>query len=306
MTFASCPESSECVVVLLSVFRPSTFLREQVLSVSSQRNACIHFLIRIDGFDESTHEIDELLMDFPKKMIYRGNHVGSKRSYLELLSLALKYKFDFIAFCDQDDFWYENKIAIGLNTLKASERVQVYASLQDLEIKGKLKPAKSLRLNELPYYQNQVRGCSLMVRSRIAELLIEINPTKIIQYDFALFILAHELNAIYIDNQPGMIYRIHNNNEIGIPSVWSRLLRILKVVKREQVSTIQLQASEVYRLLERRELEIRKELEIVALSIERNLMFFSRLKLVINLGQIRSKKSEDIFFKILILLNRVP
>ncbi len=306
MTFASCPESSECVAVLLSVFRPNTFLREQVLSVSSQRNVCIHLLIRIDGFEESTHEIDELLMDFPKKVIYRGIHVGSKRSYLELLSLAIKYEFNFIAFCDQDDFWYEDKIAIGLNTLKSRKSLQVYASLQDLDIKGKLKQAKSLRLNELPYYQNQVRGCSLIVRRRIAELLLEMDSAKIIQYDFALFVLAHELNTIYIDNQPGMIYRIHNNNEIGIPSVWSRLLRILKVVKREQVSTIQLQANEVYRLLERRELEIRKELERVALSIEQNSMFFSRLKLVINLGQIRSKKSEDIFFKILILLNRVP
>ena len=306
MTFASCPEGSECVAVLLSVFRPNTFLREQVLSVSSQRNACIHLLIRIDGFEESTHEIDELLMDFPKKEIYRGIHVGSKRSYLELLSLALKYKFNFIAFCDQDDFWYEDKIAMGLKTLKSRKSIQVYASLQDLDIKGKLKQAQYLRLNELPYYQNQVRGCSLMVRRRIAELLIEVDPTKIIQYDFALFILAHELNSIYIDNQPGMIYRIHNNNEIGIPSTWRRLLRILKVVKREQVSTIHLQANEVYRLLERRELEIRKELERVALSIGGNSMFFSRLKLVINLGQIRSKKSETIFFKILILMNRVP
>lgn len=306
MTFASCPEGSECVAVLLSVFRPNTFLREQVLSVSSQRNACIHLLIRIDGFEESTHEIDELLMDFPKKEIYRGIHVGSKRSYLELLSLALKYKFNFIAFCDQDDFWYEDKIAMGLNTLKSRKSIQVYASLQDLDIKGKLKQAKSLRLNELPYYQNQVRGCSLIIRRRIAELLIEMDSANIIQYDFALFVLAHELNTIYIDNQPGMTYRIHNNNEIGIPSAWSRLLRIHKVVKREQVSTIQLQANEVYRLLERRELGIRKELETVALSSEGNSMFFSRLKLVINLGQIRSKKSEDIFFKILILLNRVP
>lgn len=52
-------------------------------------------------------------------MWYQGKHLNVAFGFYELMQKATEYNTDFIAFCDQDDVWDEDKLLIAVEKLNS-------------------------------------------------------------------------------------------------------------------------------------------------------------------------------------------
>ena len=99
------------VNILLSTYNGEKYVREQVESIQKQSFTDWNLLIRDDGSSDNTAEIIRSLatQDERIRFINDGNvtNVGVIRSFFELLTYE---KADYYLFCDQDDYWLEDKV----------------------------------------------------------------------------------------------------------------------------------------------------------------------------------------------------
>ena len=80
----------ERILVLLSTYNGESFLREQLNSLLAQIGVETYILVRDDGSKDDTQKIlFEYQIMYPEKFtIIRGENIGWKRSFFELLSIA--------------------------------------------------------------------------------------------------------------------------------------------------------------------------------------------------------------------------
>lgn len=65
-------------------------------------------------------------------MWYQGKHLNVAFGFYELMQKATEYNTDFIAFCDQDDVWDEDKLLIAVEKIKQFDCPALYYSGQRL------------------------------------------------------------------------------------------------------------------------------------------------------------------------------
>lgn len=141
-------------------------------------------------------------------------------------------------FCDQDDFWLENKVQDTLDCLKENEgngipvcvhtdlRIvdhelnQIYSSMiesQQLEVVDSL-------TNLL--VQNSVTGCTLALNNELKKILPKnINVDNIIMHDWWIALVGSVFGKVVLLEQQTILYRQHGNNEVGAQSLISKLFK---------------------------------------------------------------------------------
>jgi hypothetical protein len=121
----------------------------------------------------------------------------------------------YIAFCDQDDIWFENKLECYLNEILLGDYDLVYAP--SFIINGETKshavfPEKkdyATILGEL--FHNQARGATILIKTDLAKLLIPYSDL----YDKWIFVISKFTSKIKYIEAPLHYYRIHDNNVNG-------------------------------------------------------------------------------------------
>ena len=88
------------LVVLISSYNGEKYIRALLDSLVNQTNNKFDIYIRDDGSTDSTIKILEDEYSNRVKLI-KGDNIGSKASFYELVSLADNYEY--YMFCDQDD-----------------------------------------------------------------------------------------------------------------------------------------------------------------------------------------------------------
>ena len=109
------------VLVLMSTFNGERFIDEQLISLLNQKNIKLKILIRDDGSSDRTVSIlKKYKKRYPSIKLILGNNIGAKFSFLDLIheALKLKMKYDYYAFCDQDDYWKKEKLITAINKLQ--------------------------------------------------------------------------------------------------------------------------------------------------------------------------------------------
>src|SRR6266446_3486951 len=107
--------------VLMATWNGSRFLGEQLDSLFSQTFQNFRLLVRDDGSTDSTLQVvEEYRSRYPDRMFVRTNRgrLGACRTFS---LLAEESTAPYVAFCDQDDIWRSDKLAIGLAAMKAIE-----------------------------------------------------------------------------------------------------------------------------------------------------------------------------------------
>ena len=108
----------EKVDILLATYKPNiTYLKEQIESILNQTYKNIKLYISDDYSNEQ--EVIETLETYAKKddrieLYVQEKNLGYIKNFEFLLT---KSTAKYVAFCDQDDIWYPNKIEKSLNTL---------------------------------------------------------------------------------------------------------------------------------------------------------------------------------------------
>lgn len=240
------------VCVLISTYNGERFLEEQIASIIAQKGVEVDILVRDDGSSDMTCSLLERWQKEGKLKWYKGENLGFARSFMNLLKTASGY--DYYAFCDQDDIWLEDKLQRAVTALeKIEDKVKLYCSnvyyYKDGQTYGGIHRNAQVFDKYTCMMRNISPGCTMVMSSELRNLLVSALPERLIAHDFWVFQVATLLGTVHYDFQPSMLYRQHENNQIGQKvsrkDIWKR--RWKNITSAKKVHEREYQAQELLR-----------------------------------------------------------
>ncbi len=221
------------ICLLLSTYNGEPYLPKLLASLKTQTHTDWKLLIRDDGSSDKTVDIiQEFAHQYANQvfLLPSRSNLGVKKSFSLLLIEALTLSTcNYFMFCDQDDIWLPNKIALtyekmlhtqaqdsDLPILIHTDLCVVDETLQTINNSfwhyEYIDPKKN-SLNRLLLH-NTITGCTVMFNRPLAILALPI-PDEAIMHDWWLGLVAGHFGKIAFINQPTILYRQHNDNTEG-------------------------------------------------------------------------------------------
>ena len=230
MTKSSLGVGEKRVSILMSTFQGGKYLLEQLESIRSQTFPHWRLFVSDDGSTDNTLRI---LLDFQASVnpdqvvIVAGPRKGFAANFMSLL-LSPSIDGDYFAFCDQDDVWKDEKLAIAISNLESQsdlgKRPAVYGSAtivvdDDLNVLGKSPVAHPVPSFGNALVQNIVSGNTIVLNKKMRELLLQIGNVEVVSHDWWIYLICTGAGGVfYFDEKPEILYRQHTNNLIGAAS----------------------------------------------------------------------------------------
>ncbi|HEY0413773.1 MAG TPA: glycosyltransferase family 2 protein [Allosphingosinicella sp.] len=238
--------SGASVELLLPTHNGERYLPALLDSLFAQRYGPFTIVTRDDGSADGTAAI---VADYARRYPGRirilpspGRQTGAAANFAALIASA---EADFVFFCDQDDVWLPDKMAVtsaamarlvlrhghGRPLLVHTDLAVVDAGLKplgaSLHLYAGFDPTRS-RFGEL-LLGNVVTGCTMLANRALYSLARPI-PEAAVMYDHWLAQVAAALGEIEFVDEATILYRQHESNVIGVKPVG--LLRFLRSVRR--------------------------------------------------------------------------
>jgi glycosyltransferase involved in cell wall biosynthesis len=215
---------SESVEVLLSTYNGSRYLPELLESLWAQTYRNVAISVRDDGSSDGTLALlDRLLSGRPCTKVVMGAHIGPAQSFMALLR-SVSSEASFAAFCDQDDVWAGDKLAVGIAALEALDcplRPALYCSAVTLASED-LSPIKvHRRCTRGPSFENALveniaTGCTIVLNRPAIDLLACQRPKHLVMHDAWCYAVVAGCGEVVYDRVPRVLYRLHPANAVGV------------------------------------------------------------------------------------------
>jgi glycosyltransferase involved in cell wall biosynthesis len=223
------------VEVLLATFNGGKYLKQFLESLKQQEGVKIHLRVSDDGSTDSTLEIVNFYKsEFESCQIFDGPGKGASLNFFSLLDKA---SFDFIAFADQDDIWLPEHLINSVRRLESDPNPLSMTFCQVIESKNFSKDTEKVwpniysspRLHEI-FFQNFARGCTIVFRKELAELIKQKDKDCAIMHDWWIYLVAMTCGSVTFSTDCEVRYRLHANNLVGHgPNFYSRILNFLYI-----------------------------------------------------------------------------
>ncbi len=211
-------QSQQIVSVVLATYNGQSFLSAQLDSLLKQTHSALEIIIVDDHSDDQTWPI---VLDYSKKdsrvkAFQNDRNLGYIKNFEKGISLT---SARYIALCDQDDIWKEEKIELLLNEIKDADLCYCDSELIDAKgdsLKKNLSDIKNLAAYNscLPFViGNCIAGHAILAKR---EMLLSAMPfPNGMVYDWWLaFYFACAGRISYVD-KPLVQYRQHAQNTIA-------------------------------------------------------------------------------------------
>lgn len=232
------------VCILMGTFQGGRHLLEQLESIRSQTHVQWRLFVSDDGSTDNTLSI---LLDFQSSLpsgqmeIVSGPQKGFAANFLSLV-LNPSIEGDYFAFCDQDDVWNKEKLAVAISELRSlsnlGEKPTVYGSTtllvdDSLSVLGMSHAARPVPSFKNALVQNIVGGNTMVFNRSLRELLLKIGTVEIVAHDWWVYLICTGVGGVfYFDERPEILYRQHANNLIGAnSSKKAQLLHVKQLIK---------------------------------------------------------------------------
>ena len=305
------------VIVLMSTYNGEKYIKEQIESILLQKtkeNVRVELLVRDDGSSDKTMEILKEYSLEGKLHWYTGTNKGPEKSFWDLVNSATN-DADYYAFCDQDDYWFEDKLQMAIDKLETETSiVQPLLYIGNfVKTDAELNPISSTNIRKNIYTDfahslvySSAPGCTFVFNNlaRNEFLKYDINRNFVIMHDW----LAHKITLIngkmIVDDRPSMFYRQHGNNVIGAHP--SGVKGFIKRVKRFLIgSSKRVRSDSARSILSVYENELTDDKKFL-LDLVANYRFSSsKMKRMLLSSDFNHGFIDDMFFKLLILMKRV-
>lgn len=208
------------ISIALTTYNGDRFLREQLDSIYSQTRNPDEVVV----FDDcSKDETITILKEYQKRfgLIYHVNssNVGFNANFERAI---LATKGDYVMLCDQDDVWFENKIATLLKAIKEKEKPNCPCVVCSnvINVNEDLVPYKRFTaIHNKPrdwkynLHGGFTQGCTLIM-NRIAIEKIMPLPAGFM-FDVYIGLSINMIGQWHNIGKPLMYYRHHKSNVIG-------------------------------------------------------------------------------------------
>jgi glycosyltransferase involved in cell wall biosynthesis len=217
------------VSIAMATYNGSRYIGQQLQSLAKQSHAPAELVVTDDGSTDDTIQIVERFAataPFPVRIQVNGTRLGYRTNFMRAAHLC---ECELIAFCDQDDVWYPDKLQRCVGSFDDELVLMVYHNADvvrtDGRIIGTLDAAHSdILVHEplsLPPWIT-MRGLTQVVRrnlllfSDLRNMSIdENNPGECMAHDRWFYFLASVFGQVCNVRRPLAAYRQHDNNVFG-------------------------------------------------------------------------------------------
>ena len=215
------------IAVLMAVYEPRPdWLKEQLMSLNAQTYPNLRLYVRDDcspsvPFETVKALVDQCITAFPYTVQRNEQNLGSNKTFERL---TMEAEGDYFAYCDQDDIWMPEKLAvseaqIGSAGLLCGDVIPIDANGRRLAdsittLRPRIVFKEGAGLGDSLIYRNFVIGCTMLMRSDIAKAAVPFAPSMVHDHYLAWF-CARE-NEIAVAKQPLLNYRLHGGNQTGV------------------------------------------------------------------------------------------
>lgn len=297
------------VLITLSIFNGEEFLREQIQSIKDLHTVNWLVLWRDDQSSDNSRELARELIDNDHRFIEiegSGSHLGVLFSYQNLVKESLNYRWDWLAFCDQDDIWLSDRFE-GIEQYGSSNVSSlIIGEVHLIDEYGfsrsrTIKPSQDVNKYR-SVLENVGPGCSTAINPVLAGLFsdIEFEASSTFLHDHFCFAIASFSGTIIFDQKIWIEYRLHDNNTIGMNNNVKQVLMRLSPHKGRYVKKISQIAKALEKLpqLEDRDREFLCKSELLIIS-----SFRQRLVYLWEWELRRQSITKELYTKAKILFN---
>lgn len=244
------------VAVLMSTYNAEEYLKVQLDSIFSQKgNFEIDLIVRDDGSCDNTLSIiEDYRNKFPIK-IYSGENIGPSKSFFTLVLNTNGY--DYYAFADQDDYWYNNKIEKLISKIEVFNKpalVFCNAELVDENLYSLHRNVKEY----IPYTDfysvsclSEVQGCTMLWNENFSKVLRDCGmPNTMTMHDSWLMRVITAIGGdLSYFNEALLKYRQHSKNTIGFKlNIYYKLKDFFKYIFKDKYITMPEIYTEIIRI----------------------------------------------------------
>lgn len=230
--------------IALCTYNGSSFLKEQLNSLARQTYKPMELVVCDDcSSDDTLCLVKEFAKNAPfvVRIIENKVSVGPVKNFSQAI---LACSEDYVALCDQDDVWLENKLELLLNKMMeieahvgsnvpllvhsdlvvTDEKLQpvFFSMMEQQHIRNETDMQNAQRVLSI---QNYVTGCTVLINRTLVESACPI-PTNAVMHDWWLALIAASKGYIGFVEQPLVYYRQHKSNTVG--AVMNRPLKIIR------------------------------------------------------------------------------
>lgn len=237
----------DTVHILMAVYNGAKTLPAQLASFGAQTHADWHLVASDDGSQDRSRQVLEAFRagsGAGRVTMIDGPGQGAAANFLRLLRHAAQGDTAprWIAFSDQDDVWLPDKIARSISALRASDAStptlycsRSWVTCDDLATR-RISPARPRGPDfRNALVQNIAAGNTIVLNSAAADLVLGAvgHVEQVVVHDWWLYQLVTGAGGRVIhDDAPGLLYRQHPDNQIGINDTararWYRMIRLLR------------------------------------------------------------------------------
>lgn len=213
---------SPLVSVAMATCNGARFLREQLESIYAQTYSAIEVVV---SDDQSTDETPAILREYERtrglKFEINDTRLGVTKNFERTVR---RCSGEFIALADQDDIWLPEKIERLVANIGESSLICSDAQLCDdrgvvfapsfYRYARILVPPQSLA-RQWSLVANFVTGCATLFRRGLLDEALPI-PTGAPIHDWWFAIVAARQKGVRFLDEPLLLYRQHDNNEVGV------------------------------------------------------------------------------------------
>lgn len=231
------------VTILFPVYNGERFLSDQLDSLIAQTESDWHVLFGDDGSTDTSFAIlTAFAANHPDRAtVLRGPQKGITANVLFLLD-NVDSRTRFMAFCDQDDIWYPDKLATACDALADVTGPALFCSRTNLiDSRGRFmrkspsRPRAATFQNAL--VQNIASGNTMVLNVEGWHLLQEqsLNAIDVTYHDWwAYQIITGAGGSVIHDKNPSMSYRQHAGNALGAATgLRGTLYKIKRLLSRD-------------------------------------------------------------------------
>lgn len=216
------------IAILLAAYNGAKYLQEQIDSILNQKDVEVTLFISVDPSTDGTEDFLEKTYGSYFQIIIlenAGKFGGAAKNFFRLIRDVDFELFDYVAFADQDDIWYSDKLirAVEMLTQTNSDGYSsnVLAFWEDGREQIVIKSQPQCQYDYL--FEAAGPGCTYVMTqalaSRIKSCIVKEwdNVQTVWLHDWFCYAYARANGFKWIiDEYPSMRYRQHSNNQVGV------------------------------------------------------------------------------------------
>lgn len=227
------------IAVLLTAYNGEKYIEQQISSILNQEEVELKIFLSIDISHDQTKKICENINSNKIEILPYGEHFASAgRNFYRLFKDVDFKNFDFIALSDQDDIWKNNKISRAIQILNRTQSAgyssDVLAFWENRKNKYIRKSYPQKKYDFI--FESAGPGCTFVLTKKLASeiknKILNTSPQSLpYHHDWFIYAYARSKNFTwFIDEFPSVLYRQHQNNQIGANSGYIQNIKRIKML----------------------------------------------------------------------------